>query len=60
MEITKFREINSSSSMKFGSVIWISFPSNAQINAREMERDRETERQRDRETERQRDRETGD
>jgi hypothetical protein len=54
--------------MKFGSLILIAFPFNAQINSRKMEsgreteserqRGRETEMQRDREAERQRDRET--
>jgi hypothetical protein len=31
--------------MKFGSLIWIAFPSNAQINSRKTERDKETEKQ---------------
>jgi hypothetical protein len=33
--------------MKFGSVILIAFPSNAQINSPKMEKDRETEREKE-------------
>jgi hypothetical protein len=42
--------------MKFESLILIAFLSNAQINSRKMEGDRERDRKRDRETEKQRNR----